>query len=165
MFNFYELNLKNVNCWLRKEDKDNGITNYRKGEISLFKLYLSDFQSDEMVDVKNGKYYVDLITGRVILLCEDNDSFLMLPSYIKIKKEDLVESANVLGKASKILSSKNWKKRYMHIAEDVEYNNYFCNAIYNRELTDEISSTLVKEEIKKSLDNIKTKKLIKEQTK
>ena len=144
MLKIYELNLNNIECW-KKKNIASSKTVFVKDKIDSFTLFLDKMGNPKSMPKNDGCYFMDLITGRVISLLEEENFWVIEPSGIKVEKASLTKVSKTLDKATKVLNQSY--NQYASISEDVEYNTYFCNRVALREAIDEIPLELVNQEI------------------
>ncbi len=141
----YELNLNNIECWKKKTNTASSKTVFVKDKIDSFTLFLDKMGNPKSMPKNDGSYFIDLITGRVISLLEEENFWVIEPSGIKVEKSSLKKGNKTLDKAAKVLNQSY--DQYASISEDVEFNTYFCNRVALRESIEEIPLELVNQEI------------------
>ena len=144
MTKLYKMHLKNIEYWKRVKRESSEIV-YVKDKIDSFTLLLDKLGNPRTMPYSAGTYYMDLITGRLISIREVEEYLIIKPSGIIVAKEVLSKDRNVNLNAARIVDQ-NYEQ-YSEVAEDIEYNTYFCNKIALREGMSEIPLELVKQEI------------------
>lgn len=148
MLKTYELKLNNIEYW--KQITKSGSQVFVKDKIDSFALYLDKLGNPKGMPKTNGNYFIDLISGRVISILEDEEYIVIKPSGIKVAKNCLIKNPKAISVAAEIVANDCEEDKYVSISEDIIYNTYFCEKISSRDGIKEIPLNLVNEEIAKA---------------
>ncbi len=148
MLKTYELKLNNIEYW--KQITKSGSQVFVKDKIDSFTLYLDKLGNPKGMPKTNGSYFIDLISGRVISILEDEEYLVIKPSGIKVAKSCLIKNPKAISVAAEIVANDYDEDKYVSISEDIIYNTYFCKKISSRDGIQEIPLNLVNEEIAKA---------------
>ena len=131
----YSLNLCNV-TYFKKEENE-----FVETTLEAFTLYLDRYKQKDGVSK-----CIDIVTGRVFYLKEDDTKVTILPSGITVDKRFLVPCPTLIKEGVSILDDEEKESTYTRVSEDVIINTYFCKKlkeIYNLE---KIPVSFLKEE-------------------
>lgn len=131
----YSLNLWNV-TYFKKEENE-----FVETTLEAFTLYLDRYKQKDGVSK-----CIDIVTGRVFFLKEDDTKVTILPSGITVDKRFLVPCPTLIKEGAAILDDKEKESTYTRVSEDIIINTYFCKKlkeIYNLE---KIPVSFLKEE-------------------
>ncbi len=145
MLKLYELNLNNIEYWKKVTNTDSSKIVFVKDKTDSFTLFLDRLDNPKSMPKINGSYFIDLVSGRLISLLEEEDFVVIEPSGIRVEKTSLTKDNKTLDKVAKVLNQNH--DQYVSTSEDIEYNTYFCNRIALREAIDEIPLELINQEI------------------
>ena len=121
----YSLNLCNV-TYFKKEENE-----FVETTLEAFTLYLDRYKQKDGVSK-----CVDIVTGRVFYLKEDDTIVTILPSGITLDKGFLVPCPTLIKEGAAILDDEEKESTYTRVSEDIIINTYFCKKlkeIYNLE--------------------------------
>lgn len=131
----YSLNLCNV-TYFKKEKNE-----FVETTLAAFTLYLDRYKQKDGVSK-----CIDIVTGRVFYLKEDDTKVTILPSGITLDKGFLVPCPTLIKEGVSILDDEEKESTYTRVSEDIIINTYFCKKlkeIYNLE---KIPVSFLKEE-------------------
>ncbi len=140
MKSLYELKLNEIRYWKKNKQQI-----FARDEIDSFTLYLDKLGNPKSIPKSRGSYYIDLISGRIISIIEEDNYIIIYPSGIKVNKSSLVKNNKLLDKVVEVVNKDIDK--YMAISEDILYYTCFCNSIFLWEQISEIPLELVEQEI------------------
>ena len=114
----YSLNLWNV-TYFKKEENE-----FVETTLEAFTLYLDRYKQKDGVSK-----CIDIVTGRVFYLKEDDTIITILPSGITVDKRFLVPCPTLIKEGVAILDDEEKESTYTRVSEDVIINTYFCKKI------------------------------------
>ena len=81
MLKLYELNLNNIEYWKKITNLNTSKTVFVKDKTDSFTLFLDKLGNPKDMPKIKGSYYIDLISGRVINLLEEENFVISRVSY------------------------------------------------------------------------------------
>lgn len=131
----YSLNLCNV-TYFKKEENE-----FVETTLEAFTLYLDRYKQKDGVSK-----CIDIVTGRVFYLKEDDTIITILPSGITLDKNFLVPCPTLIKEGASILDDEEKESVYTRISEDIIINTYFCKKLKEIYNLDKIPVSFLKEE-------------------
>lgn len=131
----YSLNLFNV-TYFKKEENE-----FVETTLAAFTLYLDRYKQKDGVSK-----CIDIVTGRVFYLKEDDTKVTILPSGITVDKRFLVPCSTLIKEGAAILDDEEKESTYTRISEDIIINTYFCKKLKEIYNLDKIPVSFLKEE-------------------
>lgn len=131
----YSLNLWNV-TYFKKEENE-----FVETILEAFTLYLDRYKQKDGVSK-----CIDIVTGRVFYLKEDDTKVTILPSGITLDKGFLVPCPNLIKEGDAILDDEEKESTYTRVSEDIIINTYFCKKLKEIYNLDKIPVSFLKEE-------------------
>lgn len=131
----YSLNLWNV-TYFKKEENE-----FVETTLEAFTLYLDRYKQKDGVSK-----CIDIVTGRVFYLKEDETIITILPSGITVDKRFLVPCPTLIKEGISILDDEEKESIYTRISEDIIINTYFCKKIKEIYNLEKIPVSFLKEE-------------------
>lgn len=131
----YSLNLCNI-TYFKKEKNE-----FVETTLEAFTLYLDKYKQKEGLSK-----CIDIVTGRVFYLKEDDTKVTILPSGITVDKRFLVPCPTLIKEGASILDDKEKESAYTRVSEDIILNTYFCKKIKEIYNLDKIPVSFLKEE-------------------
>lgn len=131
----YSLNLCNV-TYFKKESNE-----FVETTLAAFTLYLDKYKQKDGVSK-----CIDIVTGRVFYLKEDDTIVTILPSGITLDKNFLVPCPTLIKEGAAILDDEEKESVYTRISEDIIINTYFCKKLKEIYNLDKIPVSFLKEE-------------------
>ena len=131
----YSLNLCNI-TYFKKEKNE-----FVETTLEAFTLYLDKYKQKEGLSK-----CIDIVTGRVFDLKEDDTKVTILPSGITVDKRFLVPCPTLIKEGASILDDKEKESAYTRVSEDIILNTYFCKKIKEIYNLDKIPVSFLKEE-------------------
>ena len=74
---------------------------------------------------------IDVVTGRVFKIIEQEESIMLLPSCIAMNKNSMIKHHDVFTKGLCVLKDEERLSKYTEISEDIILNSFFCEKISN----------------------------------
>lgn len=130
----YSLNLWNV-TYFKKEENE-----FVETTLEAFTLYLDRYKQKDGVSK-----CIDIVTGRVFYLKEDDTIITILPSGITVDKRFLVPCPTLIKEGVAILDDEEKESTYTRVSEDIIINTYFCKKIKEIYNLDKIPVSFLKE--------------------
>lgn len=131
----YSLNLCNV-TYFKKEGNE-----FVETILEAFTLYLDRYKQKDGVSK-----CIDIVTGRVFYLKEDDTIVTILPSGITLDKRFLVPCPTLIKEGVSILDDEEKESTYTRVSEDIIINTYFCKKLKEIYNLDKIPVSFLKEE-------------------
>lgn len=131
----YSLNLCNI-TYFKKEKNE-----FVETTLEAFTLYLDKYKQKEGLSK-----CIDIVTGRVFYLKEDDTKVTILPSGITVDKRFLVPCPTLIKEGASILDDEEKESAYTRVSEDIILNTYFCKKIKEIYNLDKIPVSFLKEE-------------------
>lgn len=131
----YSLNLWNVTSYKKEENE------FVETTLEAFTLYLDRYKQKDGVSK-----CIDIVTGRVFYLKEDDTIITILPSGITVDKRFLVPCPTLIKEGVAILDDEEKESTYTRVSEDIIINTYFCKKIKEIYNLDKIPVSFLKEE-------------------
>lgn len=131
----YSLNLCNV-TYFKKEENE-----FVETTLEAFTLYLDRYKQKDGVSK-----CIDIVTGRVFFLKEDDTKVTILPSGITVDKRFLVPCPTLIKEGVAILDDEEKESTYTRVSEDIIINTYFCKKLKEIYNLDKIPVSFLKEE-------------------
>lgn len=130
----YSLNLWNV-TYFKKEENE-----FVETTLEAFTLYLDRYKQKDGVSK-----CIDIVTGRVFYLKEDDTIITILPSGITVDKRFLVPCPTLIKEGASILDNEEKESTYTRVSEDAIINTYFCKKLKEIYNLDKIPVSFLKE--------------------
>lgn len=136
----YVLNAQGIVCWRKTINEDNQEVFIKVMIDEPFELYI-----EKLKDKNTSGNSIDVVTGRVFKIIEQEESIMLFPSCIAMNRNSMMEHHDVFTKGLSVLADEESLKKYTELSEDIILNSFFCEKISN-ELS-VIPSYLVEREI------------------
>lgn len=122
----YVLNVQGIVCWRKTINEDNQEVFVKTMINEPFELYI------EKLKAKNASgNSIDVVTGRVFRIDEQEESIMLLPSCIAMNKNSMIKHHDVFTKGLCVLKDEERLSKYTEISEDIILNSFFCEKISN----------------------------------
>lgn len=131
----YSLNLCNV-TYFKKEKNE-----FVETTLEAFTLYLDRYKQKDGVSK-----CIDIVTGRVFYLKEDDTKVTILPSGITVDKRFLMPCPTLIKEGVSILDNEEKESTYTRVSEDIIISTYFCKKLKEIYNLDKIPVSFLKEE-------------------
>lgn len=141
----YELNICGIEYWRKTINPQTKEIVFLKHKSEPYTLFLDKIGRTKDMPQINGNYYLDIVSGRLLSIIENENYIIINPSNISIQKDKLIKDKKTFEKVCDVFAQEN--NEYISISEDVIFNSYFCDLISRRDNKTEISLKQVNEEI------------------
>lgn len=141
----YELNIDGVIYWKKTIHPETKEVIFVKHKSDSYTLFLDKLGNPKDMPQINGSYYLDMVSGRLLNISENDNYVIINPSNIYIPKNKFIKDKGTLEKVCEVLSQD--EESYISISEDVIFNSYFCDIISQRDDVIEITLKQVRDEI------------------
>ena len=138
----YVLNAQGIVCWRKTINEDNQEVFIKVMIDEPFELYI-----EKLKDKNTSGNSIDVVTGRVFKIIEQEESIMLFPSCIAMNRNSMMEHHDVFTKGLSVLADEESLKKYTELSEDIILNSFFCEKISNELGLDVIPSYLVEREI------------------
>ena len=95
-----------------------------------FELYIEKLK-EKLKDMNTSGNSIDVVTGRVFKIIEQEESIMLLPSCIAMNKNSMIKHHNVFTKGLCVLEDEERLSKYTEVSEDIILNSFFCEKISN----------------------------------
>ena len=138
----YVLNVQGIVCWRKTINEDNQEVFIKVMIDEPFELYI-----EKLKDKNTSGNSIDVVTGRVFKIIEQEESIMLFPSCIAMNRNSMMEHHDVFTKGLSVLADEESLKKYTELSEDIILNSFFCEKISNELGLSVIPSYLVEREI------------------
>lgn len=138
----YVLNAQGIVCWRKTINEDNQEVFIKVMIDEPFELYI-----EKLKDKNTSGNSIDVVTGRVFKIIEQEESIMLFPSCIAMNRNSMMEHHDVFTKGLSVLADEESLKKYTELSEDIILNSFFCEKISNELGLSVIPSYLVEREI------------------
>lgn len=138
----YVLNVQGIVCWRKTINEDNQEVFIKVMIDEPFELYI-----EKLKDKNTSGNSIDVVTGRVFKIIEQEESIMLFPSCIAMNRNSMIKHHDVFTKGLCVLEDEESLKKYTELSEDIILNSFFCEKISNELRLSVIPSYLVEREI------------------
>lgn len=138
----YVLNMQGIVCWRKTINEDNQEVFIKVMIDEPFELYI-----EKLKDKNTSGNSIDVVTGRVFKIIEQEESIMLFPSCIAMNRNSMIKHHDVFTKGLSVLADEESLKKYTELSEDIILNSFFCEKISNELGLSVIPSYLVEREI------------------
>lgn len=122
----YVLNVQGIVCWRKTINEDNQEVFIKVMIDEPFELYI-----EKLKDKNTSGNSIDVVTGRVFKIIEQEESIMLFPSCIAMNRNSMIKHHDVFTKGLCVLGDEDRLKKYTEISEDIILNSFFCEKISN----------------------------------
>lgn len=140
----YVLNVQGIVCWRKTINEDNQEVFIKVMIDEPFELYI-----EKLKDKNTSGNSIDVVTGRVFKIIEQEESIMLFPSCIAMNRNSMIKHHDVFTKGLCVLGDEDRLKKYTEISEDIILNSFFCEKISNELELSIIPAYLIDREIQK----------------
>lgn len=140
----YVLNVQGIVCWRKTINEDNQEVFIKVMIDEPFELYI-----EKLKDNNTSGNSIDVVTGRVFKIIEQEESIMLFPSCIAMNRNSMIKHHDVFTKGLCVLGDEDRLKKYTEISEDIILNSFFCEKISNELELSIIPAYLIDREIQK----------------
>lgn len=140
----YVLNVQGIVCWRKTINEDNQEVFIKIMIDEPFELYI-----EKLKDNNTSGNSIDVVTGRVFKIIEQEESIMLFPSCIAMNRNSMIKHHDVFTKGLCVLGDEDRLKKYTEISEDIILNSFFCEKISNELELSIIPAYLIDREIQK----------------
>lgn len=126
----YVLNVQGIVCWRKTINEDNQEVFIKVMIDEPFELYIEKLK-EKLKDMNTSGNSIDVVTGRVFKIIEQEESIMLLPSCIAMNKNSMTKHHDVFTKGLCVLEDEDKLKKYTELSEDIILNSFFCEKISN----------------------------------
>lgn len=126
----YVLNVQGVVCWRKTINEDNQEVFIKAMIDEPFELYIEKLK-EKLKDMNTSGNSIDVVTGRVFKIIEQEESIMLLPSCIAMNKNSMIKHHDVFTKGLCVLKDEERLSKYTEVSEDIILNSFFCEKISN----------------------------------
>ena len=152
----YVLNVQGIVCWRKTINEDNQEVFIKVMIDEPFELYI-----EKLKDKNTSGNSIDVVTGRVFKIIEQEESIMLFPSCIAMNRNSMIKHHDVFTKGLCVLEDEDRLKKYTEISEDIILNSFFCEKISNELELSIIPAYLIDREIQKfrqAKENVRIRK-------
>lgn len=152
----YVLNVQGIVCWRKTINEDNQEVFIKVMIDEPFELYI-----EKLKDKNTSGNSIDVVTGRVFKIIEQEESIMLFPSCIAMNRNSMIKHHDVFTKGLCVLGDEDRLKKYTEISEDIILNSFFCEKISNELELSIIPAYLIDREIQKfrqAKENVRIRK-------
>ena len=152
----YVLNVQGIVCWRKTINEDNQEVFIKVMIDEPFELYI-----EKLKDKNTSGNSIDVVTGRVFKIIEQEESIMLFPSCIAMNRNSMIKHHDVFTKGLCVLGDEDKLKKYTELSEDIILNSFFCEKISNELELSIIPAYLIDREIKKfrqAKENVRIRK-------
>lgn len=152
----YVLNVQGIVCWRKTINEDNQEVFIKVMIDEPFELYI-----EKLKDKNTSGNSIDVVTGRVFKIIEQEESIMLFPSCIAMNRNSMIKHHDVFTKGLCVLEDEESLKKYTELSEDIILNSFFCEKISNELRLSVIPSYLVEREIqsfRQAKENVRIRK-------
>lgn len=140
----YVLNVQGIVCWRKTINEDNQEVFIKLMIDEPFELYI-----EKLKDKNTSGNSIDVVTGRVFKIIEQEESIMLFPSCIAMNRNSMIKHHDVFTKGLCVLEDEDRLKKYTEISEDIILNSFFCEKISNELELSIIPAYIIDREIQK----------------
>lgn len=122
----YVLNVQGIVCWRKTINEDNQEVFIKVMIDEPFELYI-----EKLKDKNTSGNSIDVVTGRVFKIIEQEESIMLFPSCIAMNRNSMIKHHDVFTKGLCVLEDEDKLKKYTELSEDIILNSFFCEKISN----------------------------------
>lgn len=152
----YVLNVQGIVCWRKTINKDNQEVFIKVMIDEPFELYI-----EKLKDKNTSGNSIDVVTGRVFKIIEQEESIMLFPSCIAMNRNSMIKHHDVFTKGLCVLEDEDKLKKYTELSEDIILNSFFCEKISNELELSIIPAYIIDREIQKfrqAKENVRKRK-------
>ena len=152
----YVLNVQGIVCWRKTINEDNQEVFIKVKIDEPFELYI-----EKLKDKNTSGNSIDVVTGRVFKIIEQEESIMLFPSCIAMNRNSMIKHHDVFTKGLCVLGDEDRLKKYTEMSEDIILNSFFCEKISNELELSIIPAYLIDREIQKfrqAKENVRIRK-------
>lgn len=152
----YVLNVQGIVCWRKTINEDNQEVFIKVMIDEPFELYI-----EKLKDMNTSGNSIDVVTGRVFKIIEQEESIMLFPSCIAMNRNSMIKHHDVFTKGLCVLEDEDRLKKYTEISEDIILNSFFCEKISNELELSIIPAYIIDREIQKfrqAKENVRIRK-------
>ena len=152
----YVLNVQGIVCWRKTINEDNQEVFIKVMIDEPFELYI-----EKLKDKNTSGNSIDVVTGRVFKIIEQEESIMLFPSCIAMNRNSMIKHHDVFTKGLCVLEDEDKLKKYTESSEDIILNSFFCEKISNELELSIIPAYIIDREIQKfrqAKENVRKRK-------
>lgn len=152
----YVLNVQGIVCWRKTINEDNQEVFIKVMIDEPFELYI-----EKLKDKNTSGNSIDVVTGRVFKIIEQEESIMLFPSCIAMNRNSMIKHHDVFTKGLCVLEDEDKLKKYTESSEDIILNSFFCEKISNELELSIIPAYIIDREIQKfrqAKENVRIRK-------
>lgn len=152
----YVLNVQGIVCWRKTINEDNQEVFIKVKIDEPFELYI-----EKLKDKNTSGNSIDVVTGRVFKIIEQEESIMLFPSCIAMNRNSMIKHHDVFTKGLCVLEDEDKLKKYTELSEDIILNSFFCEKISNELELSIIPAYIIDREIQKfrqAKENVRIRK-------
>lgn len=152
----YVLNVQGIVCWRKTINEDNQEVFIKVMIDEPFELYI-----EKLKDKNTSGNSIDVVTGRVFKIIEQEESIMLFPSCIAMNRNSMIKHHDVFTKGLCVLEDEDKLKKYTELSEDIILNSFFCEKISNELELSIIPAYIIDREIQKfrqAKENVRKRK-------
>lgn len=152
----YVLNVQGIVCWKKTINEDNQEVFIKVKIDEPFELYI-----EKLKDKNTSGNSIDVVTGRVFKIIEQEESIMLFPSCIAMNRNSMIKHHDVFTKGLCVLEDEDKLKKYTELSEDIILNSFFCEKISNELELSIIPAYIIDREIQKfrqAKENVRIRK-------
>ena len=152
----YVLNVQGIVCWRKTINEDNQEVFIKVMIEEPFELYI-----EKLKDKNTSGNSIDVVTGRVFKIIEQEESIMLFPSCIAMNRNSMIKHHDVFTKGLCVLEDEDKLKKYTELSEDIILNSFFCEKISNELELSIIPAYIIDREIQKfrqAKENVRIRK-------
>ena len=152
----YVLNVQGIVCWRKTINEDNQEVFIKVMIDEPFELYI-----EKLKDKNTSGNSIDVVTGRVFKIIEQEESIMLFPSCIAMNRNSMIKHHDVFTKGLCVLEDEESLKKYTELSEDIILNSFFCEKISNELELSIIPAYIIDREIQKfrqAKENVRKRK-------
>lgn len=152
----YVLNVQGIVCWRKTINEDNQEVFIKVMIDEPFELYI-----EKLKDKNTSGNSIDVVTGRVFKIIEQEESIMLFPSCIAMNRNSMIKHHDVFTKGLCVLEDEDKLKKYTELSEDIILNSFFCEKISNELGLSIIPAYIIDREIQKfrqAKENVRIRK-------
>ena len=152
----YVLNVQGIVCWRKTINEDNQEVFIKVKIDEPFELYI-----EKLKDKNTSGNSIDVVTGRVFKIIEQEESIMLFPSCIAMNRNSMIKHHDLFTKGLCVLEDEDKLKKYTELSEDIILNSFFCEKISNELELSIIPAYIIDREIQKfrqAKENVRIRK-------
>lgn len=156
----YVLNVQGIVCWRKTINEDNQEVFIKVMIDEPFELYIEKLK-EKLKDMNTSGNSIDVVTGRVFKIIEQEESIMLFPSCIAMNRNSMIKHHDVFTKGLCVLEDEDKLKKYTELSEDIILNSFFCEKISNELELSIIPAYIIDREIQKfrqAKENVRKRK-------